>query len=351
MKKVLALIMVLVISMFMFVGCSKDTTNEQPSGQENGQANEQQDTEKPKDPIKIIATGNGWDSQMLHNEIAKLIVENAYDGYTFETSTGSSTMNWQALVAGDIDIDIESWTDNVVSYPEDVANGDVVDIGVLVPDSAQGIYVPRYVIEGDAERGIEPMAPDLKTVEDLKKYPDLFPDDEDKTMGRIYGAIPGWMADEILYKKYEFYGLNEMYNYTRLGSEATLFASLVSAYNLGEPWLGYCYEPTWVSGKLDIVLLEDAPYDPKLYPEGKCAFPSQELKIVTSKNFANKAPELLEFFTKYKTGSAIISEALAHLDETKCTHEEAAKWLLKEHGELLDEWLPKDKADKVRTIL
>lgn len=346
MKKVLALIVVLVISVFMFTGCAKEATVEQPGGQ----ADEQQ-KEENKDPVNIIATGNGWDSQMLHNEIAKLIVENAYEGYTFETSTGSSTMNWQALVAGDIDIDIESWTDNVVSYPDDVANGDVVDIGVLVPDSNQGVYVPRYVIEGDAERGIEPMAPDLKTVEDLKKYADLFPDDEDESMGRIYGGIPGWMADEILYKKYEYYGLDEMYKYTRLGSEATLFASLVSAYNLGEPWVGYCYEPTWVSGKLDIVLLEDAPYDPELYPEGKCAYPSQELKIVTSRDFAEKAPELLEFFTKYKTGSAVISEALAYLDETKATHEEAAKWLLKEHDDLLDEWLPKDKADKVRAIL
>ncbi len=346
MKKVLALMIVLVISVFMFTGCANEPAAEQP----DGQASEQPKDEK-KDPVNIIATGNGWDSQMLHNEIAKLIVENAYEGYTFETSTGSSTMNWQALVSGDIDIDIESWTDNVVSYPDDLANGDIVDIGVLVPDSNQGVYVPRYVIEGDAERGIEPMAPDLKTVEDLKNYADLFPDDEDESMGRIYGGIPGWMADEILYKKYEYYGLDEMYKYTRLGSEATLFASLVSAYNLGEPWVGYCYEPTWVSGKLDIVLLDDAPYDPELYPEGKCAYPSQELKIVTSKYFAEKAPELLEFFTKYKTGSAVISEALAYLDETKATHEETAKWLLKEHDNLLDEWLPKDKADKVRAIL
>lgn len=345
MKKVLILIMVLVISMFVFTSCSQETANEPKEQVETAEPNE------PTGPVNIVVTDNGWDSQMLHNEIAKLIVENAYDGYTFQTSTGSSTMNWQAIISGDIDLDIESWTDNVASYPDDIANGDIVDVGILVPDSAQGLYVPRYVIEGDAERGIEPMAPDLKTVEDLKKYPEIFPDDEDETKGRIYGSIPGWMADEILYKKYEFYGLNEMYNYTRLGSEATLFASLVSAYNLGEPWVGYCYEPTWVSGKLDIVLLEDAPYDPELYVEGQCAFPSQELKIVSSNKFAEKAPDLLEFFRKYNTGSELISEALAYLDETGATHEETAKWLLKENDNLLDEWLPKDKADKVRAIL
>ncbi|WP_313339311.1 glycine betaine ABC transporter substrate-binding protein [Sedimentibacter sp.] len=306
---------------------------------------------KPGETIKITVTDNGWDSQMLHNEIARIVVENGYEGYKLETSSGSSTMNWQAMIKGDIDLDIESWTDNVVSYPEDVANGDIVNVGILVPDSAQGLYVPRYVIEGDSERGIEPMAPDLKTVEDLKKYPELFPDDEDRLKGRIYGSIPGWMADEILYKKYEYYGLDQMYNYTRLGSEATLFASLVSAYNLGKAWVGYCYEPTWISGKLDIVLLEDAPYNPELYLEGKCEFPRQELKIVSSSKFAERAPELLEFFKKYKTGSQLIADALAYLDETKSTHGETAKWILKENDYLLDEWLPKENAEKVRAYI
>ncbi|MFA9422772.1 MAG: glycine betaine ABC transporter substrate-binding protein, partial [Sedimentibacter sp.] len=264
MKKLLALIIVLIIATSVFAGCS----NKAATGTE---------------PIKIVATDNGWDSQKLHNAIAEIIVENGFDGYTFETSSASTTMNWQALLSGDVDLDIESWTENVASFPDDLANGDIVDMGVLVPDSAQGLYVPRYVIEGDKDLGIEPMAPDLKTVEDLKKYPDLFPDYEDKTKGRIYGAIPGWMADGILFKKYEYYGLDEMYNYTRLGSEATLFASLVSAYNTGEAWVGYCYEPTWVSGKLDLVLLEDAPYDYDLFVEGKCEFPKQELKIVSNR--------------------------------------------------------------------
>lgn len=329
MSKKTILLLTLVLSMVLVIGgCGKEV-----------------------DTVTITATDNGWDSQMLHNEIAKLIVENAYDNYSFQVSTGSSTMNWQSIIAGDIDLDIESWTDNVATYKDDVENGDIVNVGVLVPNSAQGLYVPKYVIEGDAAQGIEAVAPDLKTVEDLKKYADIFPDDEDKDKGRIYGSIPGWMADEVLYKKYQYYGLDEMYNYTRLGSEATLFASLAAAYNLGEPWVGYCYEPTWISGKLDLVLLEDAPYDTELFTEGKCEFPKQELKIVSSNKFAEKAPDLLEFFQKYETGSDLISKALAHLDETGASHEEAAIWFLKEYDYLLDEWLPSERAQRVRDAL
>jgi glycine betaine/proline transport system permease protein/glycine betaine/proline transport system substrate-binding protein len=299
----------------------------------------------------ITVTDNGWDSQKLHNEIAKLVVEHAYDGYTLTQSTASSTMNWQSIIAGDVDLDIESWTDNVASYPDDVAAGTVINVGVLVSDSAQGIYVPRYVVEGDASLGISPMAPDLKTVQDLNKYPDIFPDDENPSKGRLYGSIPGWMADEILYKKYEAYGLDENYNYVRLGSEASLFASLVAAYNLGDPWVGYCYEPTWIAGKLDLIMLEDTPYDAALFEDGLCAFSSQELKIVSGKDFAQKAPDLLGFFQKYRTGSQLISQALAHLDDTGATHEETAVWLLKANDNLLDEWLPSANAERLRDYL
>jgi ABC-type proline/glycine betaine transport system substrate-binding protein len=308
-------------------------------------------TDTAEEVVTITATDNGWDSQMLHNEIARIIVDEGYDGYKLELSTGSSTMNWLALIAGDVDIDIESWTGNVASYPDDIANGDIVELGVLVQGSAQGLYVPRYVIEGDAERGIEAVAPDLKRVEDLKMYAEFFPDEEDADKGRIYGSIPGWMADEILYKKYEFYGLDEFYNYARLGSEATLWASLDSAYNLGEPWVGYCYEPTWVSGKLDIVLLEDVPYEAAGYLEGKTEFEKQKLKIVCSSMFQEKAPELVGFFESYKTGSALISKALAYLLETGATHEEAAVWFLTEYDYLLDEWLPAENAAKVREAI
>jgi len=304
-----------------------------------------------KENVVITVTDNGWDSQKFHNEVAKLVVEHAYDGYELKTSTASTTMNWQSMLAGDIDLDIESWTDNVATYQQDKAEGKVVDVGILVTDSAQGIYVPRYVIEGDPEAGIEALAPDLRHVRDLTKYSHLFPDTEDPGRGRIYGAIPGWMVDEILYKKYQYYGLDEYYSYVRLGSEATLFASLASAYNLKQPWVGYCYEPTWIVGKLDLVLLEDDPYDEEGFHEGRTEFYRQQLKILSSSKFAEKAPELLTFFENYRTSSALVSQALAHLDNEGETHAEAALWFVKNHDDMLDEWLPSKNSAKLKEYL
>ena len=44
------------------------------------------------------------------------------------------------------------------------ADGTVLDLGLNMEASEMSFLVPRYVIEGDPERGIEPMAPDLKSV-------------------------------------------------------------------------------------------------------------------------------------------------------------------------------------------
>jgi glycine betaine/proline transport system permease protein/glycine betaine/proline transport system substrate-binding protein len=118
------------------------------------------------------------------------------------------------------------------------------ELSVNFDDDIQGFYVPRYVIEGDEERGIEAVAPDLVTVADLANYSDVFQDPDDPTMGRIYGAISGWAIDDVMRNKWEYYGLDEMYNYIDPGSETALAAAFASAYEKGEPIVGYYWDPT-----------------------------------------------------------------------------------------------------------
>lgn len=307
---------------------------------------------KGKEPVHLVACDNGWDSQRFHNELAKIVLEHAFDGYELSFTTASSPMTWESMKAGEVDLLIECWSDNFPTYQKDKDSGAVVQIGVLLPDSMQGIYVPRYVVEGDPEAGIAPMAPDLRHVKDIKKYPHIFKDEENPGKGRLYGAIPGWLVDEIMHKKFLHYGMDETFLYTRLGSEAAIFASLVSAYNLKKPWVGYCYEPTWITGKLDLIRLEDEPYDKEGFQEGKTEFFRQELYVVSSNKFKQKvSQEVYFFFQNYKTGSAGVSAALAYLDEHKVTYNELAVWFLKTNESLYHDWLPAPNAEKLKAYL
>jgi len=302
---------------------------------------------------KIITVANcQWDSQMIHNEIAKFVVENVFDGYKVEYATGSISLIWRALLNNDVDLDIEEWVNNIATYEDDVARGDAIPLGELVPDTEEGFYVPRYMIEGDPERGIEPMTPDLKYVWDLPKYRHIFKDPEDPSKGRIYGSSPGWEIDEIMYKKFLHYKLDAAgYSYLRMGGEAMIFTALMSAYNLGEPWVGYLWKPSWVAGKLDLVLLEDVPYDPELFHKGACEIPSQVLRTISSRAFPGKAPDLVDFFRNYQTGREEISAALAYMEDAKATHVETAIWFMKKYDEKLDEWLTPEQAKRLREAL
>ena len=299
---------------------------------------------------EIVFGDAGWDSMKFHNAVAMLIAEEAYGMSTREVS-GSTAITYNALKTGDIHIYTETWTDNIAPYQQDVEDGKVIELGINYADNIQGLYVPRYVIQGDESRGIEAAAPDLKTVADLKDYADIFQDPEDPGKGRIYGAISSWAIDDIMRKKVAYYGLDEMYNYMDPGSDPALAAAIAGAYEKGEPIVAYYWEPAWITGKYDLVLLEDAPYEPEGYLKGETACPSIPLTVAVNPDFYEANPEYSEFLSNYYSSSALTSEALAFLSENDASYEEAARWFLKEHGDMIDDWLPEDKAALVRAAL
>lgn len=307
------------------------------------------DTSKSK---KVTFADAGWDSNKLHNAIAGVIAEELW-GYSWTETPGSTTVLHEGLLRGEVDVHMEVWTDNLATYNEDLADEKLQELGINFDDDYQGIYVPRYVIEGDTERGIEAVAPELKTIQDLKNYPDVFKDEEDPSKGRMYGAIPGWEVDEILYKKFEYLGLAETFNYFRPGSDSALATAITSAYEKGESIAAYYWEPTWLLGLYDMVLLEDEPFDEETYKEGKTELPAVKVVIGASNKFVDNEDnkEFIEFLRNYRTSSALTSEGLGHMQESEDDYIDTAKWFLKEHGELLDEWLNAEDAEAMKTSL
>lgn len=308
-------------------------------------------SEKAESKPTLTFADAGWESIVFHNDVAQFILEKGY-GYPTESMTGTTPVTFLGLQQGDIDIYMEVWTDNIADYNEAVESGKIKEVSVNFDDDYQGLYVPTYLIKGDPERGIEALAPDLKTVEDLAKYWEIFRDPEDKSKGRIYGAIPGWAVDEIVTQKVNNYGLNKQYNIFRPGSEAALSTSIVQAYEKGLPWVGYYWEPTWIIGKYDMTLLEEAPYDQSQWEKDyKTAFPAVRVTVAVNKDLPGKAPEVAEFLSKYRTSSLVTSEALAYMQDNNVGTKEAAKWFLINQKDMWKKWVPEDVAQKVEAAL
>lgn len=295
----------------------------------------------------------GWESNEFHNAVAGTIAEEVF-GYTWEEVNGSTAVMHEGLLNGEIDVHMEEWTDNIPQYQPDVDEGKIQELSVNFDDNYQGIYVPRYVIEGDEERGIEASAPDLKTVEDLKDYPDVFPDDEEEGMGRMYGAISGWEVDDILQKKHKYLGLDENFVYFPPGSDTALQTAIIDAYDKGEPIAAYYWEPTALLGQYDMVLLEDEPYvDEEAFLAGETELPAMRVTIATSNDFYENEDnaDMIEFLSNYETSSELTSEGLAIVEENNGDYIEGAKEFLRKHEELLDEWLNEEDANTMKEAL
>jgi len=300
----------------------------------------------------IVFADAGWDSIRFHNSVAQAIIENGY-GLKTDVTPGSTPNTLTGLEQGDIDVCMEIWTGNVKEQWEKILDsGNVIRVSTNFDDNRQGFYVPTYMIEGDKKRGIKPMAPDLKTVQDLVRYKDLFEDPETPGKGRIVGSPTGWAVDGILEQKVKTYGLDKDFTYFRPGSDAALTSSLTKAYEKGEPWVGYYWEPTWVMGKYDMTLLEEPPYDQEKWENGYgTAFPEQPVEIAVHKSLQERAPEVVEFLKKYRTSAELTNEALAYMQENDADSDEAAEWFLKEHEAVWTEWVPEDVATKVKESL
>lgn len=315
-----------------------------------GQANDGQ-VEASTENKTIVLADAGWDSIRLHNSVAGTIIKEGF-GYDTEVIIGSTSATILGLNNGDIDVYMEVWRDNMPKYREYLENGDVAELSINFDDNAQGLYVPTYVIKGDKERGIEPMAPDLKTVKDLKKYPELFKDPEDKSKGRIYGAPSGWLVSEITKTKVKNYGLNEYYNVFDPGSDTALATSVSSAVEKGEPWVGYYWNPTWITGKYDLTLLEDDTFDNEKWENGYlCEFKPVTVTVAVNKELVNTAPEVVDFLKNYKTSAALTAEALSYMQENDVDDLAAAKWFLSEHEDVWTKWVSEEVAQKVKAAI
>lgn len=294
----------------------------------------------------------GWDSMRIHNEIAAFIIENGYD-YQVDMINGSSAATFTGLRTGEIDIYMELWYNNLEEpYVEALEAEEVIELALNFTTDDQGFFVPDYVIEGDPENGLEPMAPDLKTVEDLKRYPELFQDPEDPSKGVIIGGHSGSVAQGIMEEKVYTYGLDEYYNYFSPGSSGATTTSLVSAYENRDPWLGYYWSPTWALTKYDMTLLEEPAYDEAIWNENYgTAFPENEIYVVAHKDLPEKAPDVTEFLRNYQTSNDLTGEGLLYMEEQDASVREAAKWWLGEHQELWTSWVPEEVAEKVKSAL
>ena len=302
----------------------------------------------------IVFAGLDWGSAQINNHIAGRILQDGF-GCMFEDTPGTTVPLIQGLVRGEIDIVMEVWVNTAPdTYREAITTGDVIDLGLNMSAVQHSFLVPRYVIEGDATRGIQPMAPDLRAVADLARYSSVFQDAEQPGQGRYHNCIVGWDCEQINTDKLATYELDMSFINFRPETGAELSNSLSTAYENGEPWLGYYWGPTWELGSFDMVVITEPAYTDKCWVDGGygCAFPTSPVNVAISKGFSELAAEpMLEFLAAYDMDQSLMSELLAYMRGENADPANVADYFLSNKSNVWTEWVSIEVADRIKASL
>ena len=313
-----------------------------------------------------------WGSLWAHNAVAMYIVEVGY-GYPVEEVQGTTGTMQVTLPEGDVHVNMELWRANVLEwYRGEIEKGTVMDLagtvdnvgngapGQILEVSRQGFYVPTYVIEGDAERGIEASAPNLQSVDDLPQYADVFADPSDPGKGAVLNCIIGWSCQKINRAKWHAYGLYDTYNVIEPGGSAALKAGIVSAYEAGDPVLAYYWEPTDVVDQYDLTLLGEPEYNADCHEqiqaaiaeepyesEVGCAYEALDVHSAIHAGLAERAPEVVEFLSNLFIGALPIGELEAWQSENDAEWTDVAIYYLKENRDVWTTWITGGHAEDI----
>ena len=300
-----------------------------------------------------------WESGSFITEVLRLIVEKGY-GYPTDTLPGSTVSLEAALAKNDIQVIGEEWAGRSPAWVKAANEGKVFGLGDTVKGATEGWWVPEYVIKGDPERGIKPLAPDLKSVSDLPKYKDVFKDPESPDKGRFLNSPTGWTSEIVNTQKLKAYKLNDSYVNFRTGSGAALDAEVASSIRRGKPVLFYYWSPTPLLGRFKLIKLEEPPFNEAAWktlsdasnpnPIGSSSL-AAHLAIGVSEPFRQQYPDLVSFFEKVDLPIDQLNKTLGEMSEKRQEPSVVAKSFLKDHPEVWTAWVPAEVASKVKAGL
>jgi glycine betaine/proline transport system substrate-binding protein len=327
-------------------------------------------TDAPANDTKqVIRFGDTqFQTLWINNAIAGYAVEHGY-GYPVEYVELTTPLYQQSITNGSIDVMMELWQQNIIKwYNESIDAGTLLNLGPTYERSTQGFYVPRYMVEGDAARGIEATAPDLKSVFDLPKYKELFKDPENPSMGVWVNCITGWQCAKINSIKMHAYGMDEHYNTIEPGAAAALDAAIAGAYKRGQPILAYYWEPTWLLGTYDMIQLEEPPYTEQCNDEiqealtneieisdvtenAGCAYEAIPVDKGVYSGLKERAPEVVTFLEKMNVGTDALNQTAAYMEAEGVEADAAAIWYFENFQDVWRSWIPADVATKLEKAL
>ncbi|MDB3944700.1 ABC transporter substrate-binding protein [Gammaproteobacteria bacterium] len=288
---------------------------------------------------RLTTVETDWTGGLVTERTIQYVLENEM-GYTFKKVTMASGPGvWHAMKAGDLDYQSETWpsynpikSEFLEEYGGDGSLKIIADTGII---GASGYWVPRYVIEGDSSRGIEAVAPNLKTVQDLNQYKHVFKSLESGDRGNLIGCpVAAWQCEDQ--ERLDALGVD--FHAQALGSDTAHWAELMAKHKRGEPFVAYAWSPHWIFAALDLVEVELPEYDEAKWPATN--WPKDITFKFGNPKFIEDHPDVVKVLENHRLTNNQQAVMIYEIDVNKRDVDEVVAEWMEANESVWRSWLP-----------
>lgn len=292
MKKFLSLVLILMLSLTLVVGC--------------GNADDEEATGNEESAGKVELGYVEWATEISSTNVVKAVLQEKM-GYEVGMTSVSSAAMWQGLAQGDIDAMVAAWLPVTHGDHFEALGDKLIDLGPNLDETRIGLVVPTYV--------------EIDSIEEMNEAADKFD-------GRIIGIDPGAGVMNKTEEAVEAYGLDNIEIVE--GSGATMTAALADAIN-NEEWVAVTgWSPHWKFGRWDLKYLED----PKnVYGEG------EKIHTCVRMGLEEDMAEVYAFLDKFHWDTEDMEQVMTWNEEDGADPYENAKRWVEENEDKVNAWL------------
>lgn len=303
---------------------------------------------------RVTIANMNWQSAEVLANIDKIILSEGY-GCDAELVIGDTVPTLTSMTEkGEPDIAPEGWVDLL---PEVVTRGIeegklISTIDALSDGAVQGWWIPKYIADAH---------PDIKTIDDALKHPELFPAPEDSSKGAVFSGPQGWGGTVVTAQLFKAYEAEKAgFVLVDTGSAAGLDGSLAKAYERKEGWMGYYWAPTALLGKYEMVKLDHGvPFDEAEWNRcntvGDCPdpkrnhWPADSVQTLVTTRFAERAgPAVMDYLKTRSWSNETVNKLLSWMTDNQATGEEGAEYFLRNNEDIWTKWVSPEAAEKIK---
>lgn len=305
---------------------------------------------------RVTVANMNWQSAEVLAHIDSIILSKGY-GCEVELVPGDTMPTLTAMMEkGQPDIAPEAWI-NAVREPLDAAarEGRLHYAAKALTDGGiEGWWIPRYTADAH---------PEIKTIADALKRPELFPSSEAKGKGAVHNCPAGWNCQITTGNAFRAWdAAKQGFLLVDTGSAAGLDGSIAKAYERKEAWLGYYWAPTSILGKYEMVKLDaGVPHDAQAWvacnAKLDCDRPVRtdwaraEVFTVVTDRFKQAGGPAWDYLAKRGWGNETVNGLLAWMSDNQATGADGATHFLKTQPGLWTTWVTPEAAARIQAAL